>query len=139
MPAAGTFLHGVASGDPLADRVVVWTRVTSSATPVEVAWTVALDPELRRVIAAGTATTGADRDHTVSVDVDGLEPGATYFYGFEAEGERSPVGRTRTLPRDPTQLPCAMVSCAKFNAGFFNAYARIAERDDLDFLLHLGD
>jgi alkaline phosphatase D len=135
-----TFAHGIASGDPLTDRVVIWTRVTTpEAAPIEVRWTVARDPQLHDVVASGTATTRADRDHTLSVDVTGLEPGATYFYGFAAGYEQSPVGRTRTLPDDPDHLRIAMVSCAKFNAGFFNAYARIAERDDLDFLLHLGD
>jgi alkaline phosphatase D len=69
----------------------------------------------------------------------GLKPGETYFYGFEADGESSPVGRTRTLRQQPESLRFATCSCAKFNAGYFNAYRRIAERDDLDFLLHLGD
>ena len=140
MPSTGPFLHGVASGDPLTDRVVIWTRVTApSADSVEVAWTMALDRGLRDVVASGTATTDAGSDHTVNVDVVGLEAGATYYYGFETDGQRSPVGRTRTFAEHPDHLRLAMVSCAKFNAGFFNAYARIAERDDLDFLLHLGD
>ena len=134
------FVHGVASGDPLSDRVVIWTRVSGAEGDVPVAWTVARDEDLAEVVATGEAVAAADRDHTVHVDVTGLEPGATYFYAFEASGERSAVGRTRTLPGAGAQrLRFAMCSCAKFNAGFFNAYARIAERDDLDFVLHLGD
>ncbi len=134
------FAHGVASGDPLTDRVVIWTRVSTDEPAVSVSWTLARDEGLGDVVASGAAPAAAARDHTVHVDVDGLEPGTTYFYGFEALHERSPVGRTRTLPgTDADRLRFAMCSCAKFNAGFFNAYARIAERDGLDFLLHLGD
>jgi alkaline phosphatase D len=134
------FTHGVASGDPLTDRVVIWTRLSGATEDVPVRWTLARDAGLTEVVASGEASATEARDHTVHVDVEGLEPGTVYFYGFEATGEASPVGRTKTLPgTDAERLRFAMCSCAKFNAGFFNAYARIAERDDLDFLLHLGD
>ncbi len=144
MTASGTvdetFGHGIASGDPLADRVVLWTRInTDGADPVPVDWVVATDEKLADVVTSGTATATADADWTVHVDVDGLTPDTTYHYGFRALGTASVVGRTRTLPTDTDHLRIAMVSCAKFNAGFFNAYSRIAERDDLSFLLHLGD
>ena len=133
-------MHGVASGDPLTDRVVIWTRVSGTEEDAQVTWTFARDADLTDVVASGEATAVGARDHTVHVDVAGLEPGATYFYGFEANGERSPVGRTKTLPGEGVERArFAMCSCAKLNAGFFNAYSRIAERDDLDFLLHLGD
>jgi len=134
------FSHGVASGDPLADRVILWTRVPSAADPVDVAWTVARSPELRDVVATGTVQADQTADHTVHVEVQGLEPGATYHYGFSALGQSSPVGRTRTLPAPGAQhLRIAMVSCARYDTGYFNAYARVAERDDIDFVLHLGD
>ena len=133
-----TFVHGVASGDPLTDRVMLWTRVTPPG-PVPVEWVMARDPGLADVVATGTTDATPEHDGTVHVDVTGLEPGTSYHYGFRAAGVSSPVGRTRTLPAHPDRLRLAMVSCAKFNAGFFNAYARIAGRDDLDFLLHLGD
>lgn len=135
------FVHGVASGDPLEDRVVIWTRVTTpTAEPVQVNWKIARDSDLSEIIASGTALAQANADYTVNVDVTGLEPATRYFYQFEALGQISPVGRTKTLPTDGVQnLRFAQVSCAKFNAGFFNAYSRIAARDDLDFLLHLGD
>ncbi len=139
MPDSPVFAHGVASGDPLTDRVVLWTRVTTDAESVPVTWTIARDPDLNEVVATGEAAADAERDHTVSVDVAGLEAGAMYHYGFFADGEGSPVGRTWTLRSDPDRLRFATCSCAKHNAGFFNAYARIADRDDLDFLLHLGD
>jgi alkaline phosphatase D len=137
------FLHGVASGDPLLDRVVIWTRVTvptGDAESVAVSWILARDEALATVVASGEATARAGADHTVSVDVGGLEPGTRYWYRFQALGDTSPTGRTRTLPPDGIDhLHFAMVSCAKFNSGYFNGYARIADRDDLDFVLHLGD
>jgi alkaline phosphatase D len=133
------FQHGVASGDPLPDRVVIWTRVTGDGNDVPVEWVVCADPALSDVVAHGEAVASAERDHTVQADVGGLEPGRRYYYGFTAAGESSPTGRTRTLAANPERVRFATCSCAKFNAGYFNAYSRIAERDDLDFLLHLGD
>ena len=135
-----TFAHGVASGDPDTDRVVIWTRVSEAGEqPVELGWVVAEDAGLQSVVASGSAVAESDADHCVSVDVGGLEPGRHYWYAFESGGERSPIGRTKTLPAHSEHVRFAVVSCAKFNAGFFNGYARIAERDDLDFVLHLGD
>src|SRR5215203_2487690 len=133
------FEHGVASGDPLTDRVVIWTRVTTDEERVPVGWTVAHDPELRDVVVSGTAIADAENDHTVHVDVKDLEPNSVYHYGFEIDGTASPTAKTKTLPAECDRLRFAICSCAKYNAGFFNAYARIADFDDLDFLLHLGD
>ncbi len=139
MPDSTLFAYGVASGDPLTDRVMIWTQIGSEEDSVPVSWKVARDPELSDVVVSGDAVAVAESDHTVHVDVTGLEPGVTYHYGFSAGGEDSPVGRTWTLRSDADRLRFATCSCAKHNAGFFNAYGRIAERDDLDFLLHLGD
>lgn len=137
------FLHGVASGDPLADRVILWTRVTplpGGPSEVEVEWRVARDPGLREAVARGRAAATAERDHTVKVDAAGLDPGATWYYGFRALGHDSPVGRTRTLPTgSPGRLRLAFCSCSNLPWGFFNAYAHLAVRDDLDAVLHLGD
>jgi alkaline phosphatase D len=134
------FRHGVASGDPATDRVVIWTRSTvDNGRPVRLKWTLASDPGLRSVVASGELEVTADTDYTVQVDVGGLQPDTNYWYAFDAGEDRSPVGRTRTLPVNPDHLRFAVVSCAKFNAGFFNGYARIAERDDLNFVMHLGD
>jgi alkaline phosphatase D len=102
---------------------------------------VAEDPDLRRVVARGGTTAGAARDHTVKVDVTGLRPATTYFYAFEARDRRSMVGRTRTAPARGTatdRLRFAVASCSKYDQGFFNAYARMAEAD-VDAVLHLGD
>jgi alkaline phosphatase D len=135
------FRHGVASGDPLPDSVIIWTRVSTRLhQPIEVTWTMACDSEFSEVVATGTVETSVDADYTVKADVRGLEPDHTYFYRFAAQDRISPTGRTRALPGgEANHLRFAQVSCAKFNAGFFNAYARIAERNDLHFLLHLGD
>ncbi|MEA2622981.1 MAG: alkaline phosphatase [Chloroflexota bacterium] len=137
------FRHGVASGDPLTDRVVIWTRLTvepPDSPPIPVAWLMARDSDLRDVVASGVGEASAAADHTVKVDVAGLEAGTRYWYRFEAQGERSQLGRTKTLPGAPLEsVRFAQCSCSKFNAGFLNAYARIADRDDLDFVLHLGD
>ena len=135
------FAHGVASGDPLTDRVILWTRVTTQRTAaVDVRWTVAADARFARTVASGTVRTGAERDFTVKVDAGGLAPATTYYYRFEAEGEHSPVGRTRTLPdAGGRRLRFAVVSCANYPYGFFNVYGRVAARPDLDAVLHLGD
>ena len=133
------FGHGVASGDPLTDRVVLWTRVTTDQLSVPVGWVIARDEALTDVVARGTAIAHADDDHTVHVDAGGLEPGTTYYYRFTRGASFSPIGRTKTLPDGGERVRFAFCSCAKYNAGFFNAYARIAEHEQLDFLLHLGD
>lgn len=134
------FLWGVASGDPLTDSVVLWTRLEPEPDPIAVSWILATDADLREVVQRGTAEALAERDGCVHVVASGLEPDTTYHYAFEARGERSPVARTRTLPAtDATRLRFGMASCAKFDAGFFNGYARLADRDDLQFVLHLGD
>jgi alkaline phosphatase D len=137
----GLFRHSVASGDPIEDQVVLWTRVTVDTDDVvELTWRVARDEGLRDVVTSGTTMSDPTADQTVHVDVEGLEAATTYYYAFEAQGTSSPVARTRTLPDAGVEhLRFAVASCASYNAGFFNGYARIAERDDIDFLLHLGD
>lgn len=147
LPAApgrrgNSFEHGVASGDPLHDRVILWTRVSPSNwfDEVDVKWQVARDPKMRQVVSSGRFTTSLWRDFTVKVDAGGLEPAQTYYYRFEAPGARSVVGRTRTLPRDDARAArLAVVSCANLPMGLFNVYALIARRADLDAVLHLGD
>lgn len=140
-PGGNQFLHGVASGDPLANAVLLWTRVTPAGNAaVSVDYVVATDPALANVVRRGSASTDASRDYTVKVDADGLQPGTTYYYRFSAPGGQSPVGRTKTLPTGDTgNLRIAVSSCASLAHGFFNAYRRIAERADLDLVVHLGD
>lgn len=135
------FRHGVASGDPLPAAVVIWTRVTPpQGIPVEVKWAVATDAEMGDVVACGRETAEESSDFTIKVDVDGLRPSTDYYYCFEAFGSRSRVGHTKTLPSATTErVRIGVCCCAKYTSGYFNAYARMAERADLDFVVHLGD
>ncbi|MGW5751402.1 alkaline phosphatase D family protein [Nocardia rhamnosiphila] len=149
--ASPVFGHGVASGDPLPDGVVLWTRVTVGpqalpgsgiGAPATVRWEVAEDAGFATVVAAGSLTASADSDHTVKVDVRGLGAAHDYHYRFHALGATSPTGRTRTAPADadsPARLRFGVVSCANWEAGYFAAYRHLAARDDLDAVVHLGD
>jgi alkaline phosphatase D len=134
------FHFGVASGDPLHDRVLIWTRAAPRAksSAVDVRWTVARDPDLRRVVRRGRVVALAENDHTVTVDVAGLDPGTRYYYGFEALGERSRVGRTATLPESARHLRLVIASCQSYPDGYYAAWRHIASKD-LDAVLHLGD
>lgn len=135
------FLHGVASGDPLSDRVILWSRVTTdSSLPVPVSVTIATDIALTQNVQRAATLATAARDFTVKIDMTGLRPGTTYYYRFSALGQTSAIGRTRTLPVGAVgRLRIAVLSCSSYAHGFFNAYARVAERADLDLVLHLGD
>ncbi|GLZ39416.1 alkaline phosphatase D family protein [Actinokineospora sp. NBRC 105648] len=149
--AVPQFAHGVASGDPLPDGVLLWTRVTptpesapgSGVGPaVEVRWEVATDSAFASVVRSGAVQTGPDRDHTVKVAVAGLSPATTYFYRFTLDGVRSSTGRTRTAPSvnaDVSKLRLGLVSCSNWQAGYFSAYRHLAARTDLDGVLHVGD
>jgi alkaline phosphatase D len=141
------FVHGVASGDPLTDRVILWTRVTpgqdgsvGSGGEISVRWQLATDAAMQSVVATGSVATSARQDFTVKVDAAGLLPGHVYYYQFEAAAIKSPVGRTKTLPRaDVRQVKLAVFSCSNYPFGFFNVYADAALQDDIDAALHLGD
>jgi alkaline phosphatase D len=140
--AAGVFLHGVASGDPGAHRVVIWTRITKPGmdASIPVTWKVSEDRQMKKIVQHGKSSARATRDYTVKVDVDGLRLGRIYYYRFEVDGQLSPIGRTRTLPADGvTQLKFAVFSCSNYELGYFNAYAEAAKQTDLDAVLHLGD
>ena len=144
-PAPGTateaFRHGVASGDPLSDRVILWTRVTPGAPGnFDVVWELASDANFGAIIGRGTLSTGPAQDYTVKVDALGLQPASVYYYRFSWGAERSAVGRTKTLPSgNVNQVKLAVLSCANFPAGYFNVYADVAKRGDIDVALHLGD
>lgn len=135
------FYHGVASGDPLDDRVIIWTRVTPEYdTTIRVQWKMALDTGFTKIVKEGVVNTDYTKDYTVKVDVDGLQPGVTYYYYFSALKKNSIIGRTHTLPQSTVNhLRFAIVSCVNYQMGYFNGYKRIAERNDLDAVLHLGD
>ncbi|MFD3726976.1 alkaline phosphatase D family protein [Streptomyces sp. NPDC058671] len=148
---ATAFLHGVASGDPLPDGVLLWTRVTPTpeAVPgsglgadVQVGWELAEDRAFTRIAASGTTTASAATDHTVKADVRGLRPATTYWFRFTADSAVSPAARTRTAPAVDAAVPgvrFGVASCANWEAGHFSAYGHLAARPDLDAVLHLGD
>jgi alkaline phosphatase D len=135
------FEHGVASGDPLARQVVIWTRISIERNvPLPVLWEVSLDAGFRRIVRAGLALTGAERDYTVKVDVSGLRPDTAYFYRFTAGRAQSPVGRTRTLPvGSVNKVKLAVFTCSNFPAGYFHAYREAAKLNDVHAAVHLGD
>ncbi|MFF1721657.1 alkaline phosphatase D family protein [Streptomyces sviceus] len=148
---APAFLHGVASGDPLPDGILLWTRVTPTAEAVpgsglgpdtEVGWVVARDKAFTSVVAKGSVTATAASDHTVKADVRGLAPATDYWFRFSAGGTDSPAARTRTAPAADAavaNLRFGVVSCANWEAGYFSSYRHLAARGDLDAWLHLGD
>ncbi|MEO0323867.1 MAG: alkaline phosphatase D family protein [Myxococcota bacterium] len=135
----GTFLHGVASGDPFADSVILWTRVSAQTGPVEVEWEVATSSNFFGAT-TGTATVDESTDYTLKIEAMGLRPATTYYYRFRVGEDESPIGRTKTLASgslERTRL--AFVSCSNYPAGYFHAYRGIGQREDLDVVLHLGD
>ena len=144
---AVAFKHGVASGDPLADRVILWTRITpAQATTGEIGYRWRITPTgkpglFRRVkTLTGEGVTSAARDFTVKVDVGGLKPGVQYSYEFEANGVVSPPGWTRTLPVGKTaDVVLAVASCSLFPNGYFHAYSAISALARVDAVIHLGD
>ncbi|MEE2690548.1 MAG: alkaline phosphatase D family protein [Pseudomonadota bacterium] len=141
----GFFRHGVASGDPDATSVVLWTRLHAemlSSAPVALAarWQLAADRDFSTILAEGEKTTGPAHDWTVKALAEGLAPGGTYYYRFLVGEVASPVGRTRTLPEGSIDAArFAVVSCTNYPFGYFNVYDQIARRDDIDAVIHLGD
>lgn len=141
--ALAPFYHGVASGDPLSDAVIIWTRVTSEDTTLnalDVHWEMATDTGFTNIVDSGTVSTGAVKDYTVKVDVTGLEPFSWYYYRFKYDSAYSVTGRTKTAPDSLVcQLRFGIVSCSDYQNGYFNAYGSLAGRNDLDAVIHLGD
>lgn len=144
-PAASApirFQHGVASGDPGARDILLWTRVTPGARdhrPVPVRWTLWRDGQTASS-ASGTTLATPDRDFTVKVAVHGLEPATDYLFAFEADSVLSPTGRTRTLPEGPTaDVVLVAAACQSFTGGLFNAWDAVARLDRVDAVIHLGD
>ena len=137
------FSLGVASGDPNANRVVLWTRLipTDAREDIVVHWQIASDPKMRHVVASGKTIASPELAHSVHVAVEGLDSDRAYWYQFQAGKEISPMGRTRTLPEpsaSPSKLKFAFVSCQNYEHGYFNPYRHLAQ-EDLNFVIHLGD
>lgn len=137
------FTHNVASGEPAAGSMLLWTRYVpaGNADELHLRAEMALDRDFTQVVSGASVRTGAYRDWTAKLTVDGLQPGTTYWYRFIApDGSFSPVGRTRTLPvGDVARFRLGLFSCSNLPMGWFNAYAHAAEREDMDLWLHVGD
>lgn len=132
----GVFTHGVASGDPLPDSIVIWTRFTGET----VGWEVAEDEAFSRVVQSGQARASFANDYCVKVDVRGLAPGRRYFYRFLSATDSTVIGQTRTAPAGAIeQLKIGLFSCSNMPFGYFHAYGHAAARDDIDLVLHVGD
>jgi alkaline phosphatase D len=137
------FTHNVASGEPGPDSMLLWTRYVPATGDniLRLDAEVALDPDFTKVVSGGSVRTGAYRDWTAKITVDGLKPGTVYWYRFVApDGTKSPVGRTKTLPVGPVaKFGLGVFSCSNLPYGVFNAYGHAAARADLDLWLHVGD
>ncbi|MEM7702531.1 MAG: alkaline phosphatase D family protein [Pseudomonadota bacterium] len=134
------FTHSVASGEPSAKGVLLWTRFVADQD-VMLEWAISETADMNTIVEEGVASTGASKDWCVKGYAYELEPDTWYFYQFTApDGTQSPVGRTRTLPEGPTsRFRMAVFSCANYGFGWFNAYAHAAEANDCDLAVHLGD
>ncbi|WP_224991555.1 alkaline phosphatase D family protein [Acinetobacter pittii] len=138
--AQADFLHGVASGDPLQDRVILWTRVTPRdfGVRLKVTWEIATDNQFTQNLKTGTVQTTKTDDFTVKVDATGLQAGTTYYYRFRFGSIVSPVGQTKTLPVTTNKVSFAVCSCSNYPAGYFYVYREMAKQN-VDVVIHLGD
>ena len=145
--AYAPFYYGVASFDPSESQVIIWTHITpdsSSQTAIDVDWDIATDSNFVDIVKSGTYSADTTFDWTVSVDIGNLNPYTTYYYRFISPvNDHSRIGRTRTAPASSSSsvnhIRMAVVSCSSIYSGFFNSYLKIAQRLDLDAVIHLGD
>jgi len=136
------FVYGVASGDPSSESVQLWTALDPAdrSTSLQVRWEIATDPHMKDILQRGASSLDSTTGFTASFKVDNLKANTTYYYRFFAGAEQSTLGRTKTAPiGDAEKIKLAVASCSSIFSGYFNAYRRIAERDDIDLLIHLGD
>ncbi|MDX2274425.1 MAG: alkaline phosphatase D family protein [Hyphomonadaceae bacterium] len=138
--ARGAFTHGVASGDPTADSVILWTRFAPEGRDNRIAWELADDENFTQISKRGHAEAEASSDYCVKVDVRGLAAGRKYFYRFLSASGPSVTGRTLTAPSEgDTQLTIALFSCSNKPFGYFHAYADAAADESIDLAVHVGD
>lgn len=137
----GSFTHGVASGDPSREGVLIWTRFepVDPLDSVDLQWEVSRDMGFQEVLAAGPTIVRSTDDFCTKVYVEGLSPGNTYYYRFRQGEILSKVGRTKTLPKETNKVRLAVVNCGKYEGGFFNVYDAISKMEDIDAVIHLGD
>ena len=135
------FTHNVASGEPGADSVLLWTRFRGDEAPVTLRFEVCEKDDFAKIASGGEVVASPDRDWCAKANATGLAPGTWYYYRFVSpDGVYSPLGRTRTLPVGETaSWKMAVFSCSNLRFGWFNAYAHAAQEDGFDCTLHLGD
>ncbi|WP_163119747.1 alkaline phosphatase D family protein [Acinetobacter pittii] len=138
--AQADFLHGVASGDPLQDKVILWTRLTpvDLSASLKVTWEIATNDQFNQNLKTGMVQTTKTDDFTVKVDATGLQAGTTYYYRFRFGSKISPVGQTKTLPVSTNKVSFAVCSCSNYPAGYFYVYREMAKQN-VDVVIHLGD
>jgi len=143
------FTLGVASGDPTADSIVLWTRLARDVLAqaglandtLDLRWEISADPDFRRVLRTGGIAASPILGHSAHAEVRGLDPDCVYFYRWHAGNVTSPLGRTKTAPAanaDNQELNFAFASCQQYEHGFFTAYQHMAD-EQLDLIVHLGD
>jgi len=138
--AQADFLHGVASGDPLQDKVILWTRLTpvDLSVRLKVAWEIATDNQFKQSFKTGMVETSKTDDFTVKVDATGLQANTIYYYRFRFGNKISSVGQTKTLPITTNKVSFAVCSCSNYPAGYFYVYREMAKQN-VDVIIHLGD
>ena len=136
-----TFLHGVASGDPLTNSVIIWTRLTPSDSidELNLNYEVSKSDTFSTLIHSGSLTTKKTEDYTVKIDLQNLEENTVYYYRFKSNDKISIVGKTKTLSSSPSQVKFAVFSCSNYPNGYFNSYNEVSKIEDIDVVLHLGD
>lgn len=134
------FLHGVASGDPLQDKVILWTRLTpvDLSARLKVTWEIATDNQFKQNLKTGMVETTKTDDFTVKVDAAGLQANTIYYYRFRFGNKISSVGQTKTLPISTNKVTFAVCSCSNYPAGYFYVYREMAKQN-VDVIIHLGD
>lgn len=135
------FEYGVASGDATQNSIILWTRVSDdSSSSIEVQWQVSKALNFDRIVASGTAHTNKDRDYTIKIDCEDLEPNTPYFYRFIYKNDHSVTGSFKTLPNElTTDIQLAIVSCNNYEDGYFNSFRNIANQEEISYVCHLGD
>lgn len=138
--AQADFLHGVASGDPLQDKVILWTRLTpvDLSARLKVTWEIATDNQFKQNLKTGMVETTKTDDFTVKVDAAGLQANTIYYYRFRFGNKISSVGQTKTLPISTNKVTFAVCSCSNYPAGYFYVYREMAKQN-VDVIIHLGD
>lgn len=136
---SGKFTHGIASGDPAQESVLLWTRfLTDDNIDAAISWEIAKDKSFTKIVNQGTAMAKKENDFCVKVIADQLESGTRYYYRFFTGKTYSEVGRTNTLPDKVEELKIGVINCAKYTGGYYHAYETLANME-VDVVIHVGD